>query len=69
MRTPIRQLSTNDISSEVYTVSPTQIDYIARVFADGVAGAMNMRAFAAKIREIANQSLRDALTRARHMGE
>lgn len=69
MRTPIRQLKTNEITSDVYTISPTQIEYIARIFGDGVADAMNMRAFAGKIREIANQSLRHALTNARHMGE
>ena len=69
MRTPIRQLSTNDITSDVYTISPTQIDYIARIFGDGVADAMNMRAFAGKIREIATTSLRHALNSARHMGE
>ena len=69
MRTPIRQLNTTDITSEVYTISPTQIEYIARVFGDGVADAMNMRAFAGKIREIATQTLRTALNNARHMGE
>ena len=69
MRAPVRQLSTSDITSDVYTISPTQIDYIARIFGDGVADAMNMRAFAAKIREIANTSLRHALNNARHMGE
>ena len=69
MRTPIRQLKTNEITSDVYTISPTQIEYIARIFGDGVADAMNMRAFAGKIREIANQSLRHALNNARHMGE
>ena len=69
MRTPIRQLNTNEITSEVYTISPSQIEYIAHVFGDGVADAMNMRAFAGKIREIANQSLRHALNKARHMGE
>ncbi len=69
MRTPIRQLNTNQITSEVYTISPTQIDYIAQIFGNDVADAMNMRAFAGKIREIANQSLRHALNNARHMGE
>lgn len=69
MHTPVRQLNTSDITSEVYTISPTQIDYIARIFGDGVADAMNMRAFAGKIREIAAQSLRHALNGARHMGE
>lgn len=69
MRTNIHELSTNNITSEVYTISPAQIEYIARVFADGVADTMNMRAFVGKIRDIANQSLRTALPSARHMGE
>jgi len=69
MRTPIRQLNTSEITSEVYTISPTQVEYIAHIFGDGVADAMNMRAFAGKIREIAIQSLRRALNNARHMGE
>ena len=69
MHTPVHQLNTSDITSDVYTIAPTQIDYIARVFGDGVADAMNMRAFSGKIREIATQSLRHALNSARHMGE
>ena len=69
MRAPVRQLNVADITSEVYTISPTQIEYIARIFGDGVADAMNMRTFAGKIREIAATSLRHALTKARHMGE
>ena len=69
MRTPITELKTTDITSTVYTISPTQIDFIARTFGDSVANAMNMRAFAGKFREIAVQSLRDALEHARHMGE
>ena len=69
MRAPVRQLSTSDITSDVYVISPTQIEYIARIFGDGVADAMNMRAFAGRIREIATVSLRNALNNARHMGE
>ncbi len=69
MRTPVRQLNTSEITSEVYTISPTQIEYIAHIFSDGIADAMNMRAFVGKIREIATQSLRHALNNARHMGE
>ena len=69
MRTPITELKTSNITSTVYTISPTQIEYIARIFGDSVANAMNMRAFAGKFREIAAQSLNDALTRAKHMGE
>lgn len=69
MRTPITELKTSDITSTVYTISPTQIEYIAHTFGDAVANAMNMRAFAGKFREIAIQSLNDALARAKHMGE
>ena len=69
MRAPIRELKTSDITSTVYTISPTQIEYIARIFGDSVADAMNMRAFAGKFREIANHSLQYALDKAKHMGE
>ena len=69
MRTSVTELKTSNITSTVYTISPTQIEYIARIFGDSVANAMNMRAFAGRFREIAAQSLNDALTRAKHMGE
>ena len=69
MRAPIRELKTSDITSTVYTISPTQIEYIARIFGDSVADAMNMRAFAGKFRDIAAQSLQHALDKAKHMGE
>ena len=69
MRTPVTELKTSDISSTVYTISPTQVEYIARIFGDSVANAMNMRAFAGKFREIAAQSLHSALSAAKHMGE
>ena len=69
MRTPITELKTTDITSTVYTISPTQIEFIARIFGDSVANAMNMRAFAGKFRDVATQSLRYALDAAKHMGE
>ena len=69
MRTNVTELKTSDITSTVYTISPTQIEFIARIFGDSVADAMNMRAFAGRFREVAVQSLRNALTRAKHMGE
>ena len=69
MRTPVTELKTSDISSTVYTISPTQVEYIARIFGDSVANAMNMRAFAGKFREIALQSLHSALSAAKRMGE
>ena len=69
MRTPIQNLDTANITSTVYTIAPSQIEFIARIFGDSVADAMNMRAFAGKFREIATHSLQNALARAKHMGE
>lgn len=69
MREPIHQLNTSNITSEIYVIAPTQIEYIARIFGDSVADTMNMRTFAPKIRELAEQALRQALKSARHSGE
>ena len=69
MREPIHQLNTSNITSEIYVVAPTQIEYIARIFGDSVADTMNMRTFAPKIRELAEHALRQALKSARHSGE
>lgn len=64
-----RRLNPANITSQVYIIAPTQIEYISQIFADSVADAMNMRTFAQKIRQIAEQSLRTALSAARHQGE
>ena len=64
-----RRLNPDNITSQVYIIAPTQIEYISQIFADSVADAMNMRTFAQKIRQIAEQSLRTALSAARHQGE
>lgn len=69
MREPVHKLNTSDITSEVYVIAPTQIEYIAQIFGDSVADAMNMRTFSQKIKQIAASSLRHALTAARHQGE
>ena len=69
MRENIQQLKPESITSDVYLVAPTQIEHIARIFGDTVADTMNMRTFAPKIRQIAEQALRHALQSARHMGE
>ncbi|MDR0726869.1 MAG: hypothetical protein LBF37_02285 [Rickettsiales bacterium] len=68
MKDPVQKLNTSDISSDVYVIAPTQIEYIAQVFGDSVADAMNMRTFAAKIRQIAETSLRHALNAAKKQG-
>ena len=65
----ITNLSTNDITSEIYTIAPTQMEYIATLIGNTVADNMNMRAFAPKIRVIAMRALQTALKSARHMGE
>ncbi len=69
MREPVYRLNPSNITSEVFVIAPTQIEYISQIFADSVADAMNMRTFAQKIRQIAEQSLRTALSAARHQGE
>jgi len=68
MKEPIQRLNPSNITSEVFIIAPTQIEYISRLFADSVADTMNMRTFAPKIRQIAEESLRRALNAARHMG-
>ena len=69
MREPIQDLNINNITSDTYTIAPTQIEYIARIFGNTVAETMNMRTFAPKIRQIAEQALHHALQSAKHMGE
>jgi len=62
------RLRPEQISSEVFVVAPTQINYIAEIFANSVADSMNMRAFSPKIRALAEKSLRTALTAAKKQG-
>ncbi len=69
MREPVHKLSTSDITSDVFVIAPTQIEYIAQIFGDSVADTMNMRTFSQKIKQIAATSLRQALSAARHQGE
>ncbi len=69
MKENIQKLNPSSITSEVFIIAPSQIEYIAQIFGDSVADAMNMRTFAQKIRQIAEQSLRTALTAAKHQGE
>ena len=65
----IKHLKTTEITSEIYTIAPTQMEYIATLIGNTVADNMNLRAFAPKIRAIAMRALQTALTSARHMGE
>jgi hypothetical protein len=68
MKTSIQKLDLSQITSDIYVIAPTQIEYIAQIFGDTVADAMNMRAFSGKFRNVAEQSLRTALIAARKQG-
>lgn len=68
MREPVQDLNISDITSDIYTIAPTQLDYIATLFGNTVADTMNMRTFAPKIRQIARAALNHALKSARTQG-
>ena len=69
MKTDIQNLKTTEITSDVFVISPTQIDFISQTFGDAVAAAMNVRPLSHKIREIAQDILIQTLKRAKSMGE
>ena len=69
MQNQVQKLNPESITSDVYIIAPTQIEYIAHIFGNTVADTMNMRPFAQKIRQIAEHALRHALNSAKHMGE
>ena len=66
MQQPIKKLNPSDITSDIFVIAPTQIEYISRLFGNTVANTMNMRTFAPKIRQIAEQALRHALNSAKN---
>jgi len=69
MKDQINQLPPQNITSEVFLVSPAQLDYIADVFSKNFADAMNMRTLSTRIEQIARESLRAAFRAAKKMGE
>lgn len=69
MKNSIKQLDSANITSDIFIISPAQIEYIANVFTKNFADAMNMRTFSGRINEIARESLRGALKSAKTMGE
>ena len=69
MKNNITTLNTSDISSEVFVIAPSQIDFISEKFGDAVAEAMNMRPLSQKIRKIAAETLVKILQSAKTMGE
>lgn len=69
MKDSVNQLSPSSITSEVFLISPAQLEYIADVFSKNFADTMNMRTLAGRIEQIARESLRTALKAAKRMGE
>ena len=69
MKESIKQLQTANITSDVFIISPAQLEYIANIFSKNFADSMNMRTFSGRICEIARESLRSALKEAKKMGE
>jgi len=68
MKNSIKQLDSRDITSDIFLISPAQIEYIAGIFTKNFADSMNMRTFSGRINEIARESLQAALKSARTMG-
>ncbi len=68
MKTQVKQLNPNDITSDIYMISAAQVEYIAGIFTKNFADTMNMRTFSGRINEIARESLRTALKSAKTMG-
>jgi hypothetical protein len=68
MKNSVQKLNPNQISSDVFIIAPTQIEYISKLFGDTVADTMNMRTFAPKIRQIAKLALEKALNSAKTQG-
>lgn len=69
MKTGIQQLKTSEITSDVFVIAPTQIEWISKTFGDAVAEAMNVRPLSHKIRQIAAETLIQVLRNAKNMGE
>ena len=69
MKDNIKQLDITNISSDIFVISPVQIDIIAKKFGDAVAEEMNVRPLAGKIRQIARETLIKVLHDAKKMGE
>lgn len=69
MKNDIRELKNSEISSEVFVIAPTQIDFISKTFGTAVAEAMNIRPLSEKIQAIARETLIQTLNHAKKMGE
>jgi len=69
MKSDIQQLKASEITSDVFVIAPSQIDWISKTFGNAVAEAMNIRPLSQKIRQIAAETLIQVLRNAKNMGE
>ena len=69
MKTDVQQLKSSEITSDVFIIAPSQIEWISNAFGDAVAEAMNVRPLSHKIRQIAAETLIQVLNNAKKMGE
>ena len=70
MRTPeIQNLKPSEITSDVFIINPSQIDFISQTFGNTVAEEMNMRPLSYKLQQIAADTLVKILHAAKTMGE
>ena len=68
MKSNITELKPSDITSEVFLISKTQIDFISANFGDAMAEALNLKSLSYKFRKIAADTLVKALNSASTMG-
>lgn len=68
MKKQAKPLNPANITSDIFMISPAQIEYIANLFTKNFADSMNMRTFSGRINEIARESLVRALKSAKTMG-
>ena len=68
MKSNITELKQSDITSEVFLISRTQIDFISANFGDAMAEALNLKSLYYKFRKIAADTLVKALNSASTMG-
>ena len=69
MKQSVQQLKSSEITSDVFVIAPSQIEWISKKFGDAVAEAMNIRPLSQKIRQIAMDTLVCVLNDAKKMGE
>ena len=69
MKQNVTNLKYSDLASDVFVITPSQVDKITQMFSDALAETMNVRPLTQKIRQIANETLIKTLKNAKTMGE